>query len=84
MQVFLSISTESWDRNVQVPLTTIDPGSEEVNLLLQLLKRIALDLNKLPTQALVELEHVASQELAIRQKELSGGYVQLQSAAKKL
>ena len=34
-----------------------------------------LDINKLPAQALVELQHVVAQELEDRQKELIDGYV---------
>ena len=84
MQEVSSISFEPQARNVQVPSTTIDAGSEEVNLLLQPFQRISLDLNKLPAQALVELQHVANQELVDRKKELSDGYVQSQSIVEKL
>ena len=60
---------------MQVLLTAIDAGSEEVNMLLQLPQIISLDINKLPTQALVELQHVSTQELADRKKDLTDGYV---------
>ena len=55
MQEFLSINTEPRAMNIQVPLTTIDAGNEEVNLLLRPLRSISLDLNKLLAQVLVEL-----------------------------
>ena len=77
MQEVPLISTEPWSRSVQVPLTGIDVGNEEVNQLLQLIQSIALDLNKLPAQVLVELQHVSTQELENRQKELTDGYMQL-------
>ena len=66
MQEVPSISTEPWDRNVQVPLTAIDMGSEEMNLLLRPLQSIALDINKLPAQVLVELQHVVAHKLVDR------------------
>ena len=44
-------------------------------MLLQLPQIISLDTNKLPTQALVELQHVSTQELADRKKDLTDGYV---------
>ena len=55
MQEFPSISTEPRARNFQVPPTMIDVGNAEVNLWLEPLQSIALDLNKLPTQVLVDL-----------------------------
>ena len=66
MQEFVSISTELQDRNVQFPPTSIDTGIEEVNLLLRPLQSMALDLNKSPAQVLLELHHVATQELEDR------------------
>ena len=84
MQEFPVISTDPRDRNIQLPLTTIDVSSEEVNSLLHPLLSIALDLNKLPTQVLVQLQQVAGQELADRHKELSNGYVQSQDKTNKL
>ena len=56
MQDFPMISTESRARNVQVPPTAIDAGSTEVNSLLQPLPSIAVNLNKLPAQFLVQLQ----------------------------
>ena len=55
MQEFPSINTKPQARNIQVPPTAINTGSEEVNLLLWSLQSIALDLNKLPAQVLMEL-----------------------------
>ena len=60
MQEFPSISTDSRARNIQVPSTVIDAGREEVNQLLRPLHSISLDLNKLPTQVFVELQHVSA------------------------
>ena len=55
MQYILLISTEPWARNVQVSLTAINAGNEEVRQLLRPIQSVALDLNKLSTMALVEL-----------------------------
>ena len=55
MQDISSISTDPGARNVQVPLTSIDVGNEEVQQLLQPIQSVALDLNKLSSMALVEL-----------------------------
>ena len=41
-------------------------------------------MNKLPAQVLVELQHVSTQELEDRLIEMTDGYVQSQSATKKL
>ena len=55
-----------------------------MNPLLQPIQIIALDLNKLPSQELMELQHVVAQELVEMHKELTDGYVQSQSATEKL
>ena len=60
MEEFPSISTDPQAINVQVPPTAIDVGSEEVNLLLWPIQSIALDINKIPAQVLMELQHVSS------------------------
>ena len=75
MQEVSSISTEPWTRNVQAPPIAIDVGSEEVNQLLWPIQSIALDLNKFPAQVLVELQYVASQELADKQKDINDQYL---------
>ena len=64
MQDILSIGTEPWARNMQVPPTMIDVGNEEVHQLLRTIQSVALDLNKLSATALVELQHVSALELA--------------------
>ena len=84
MQDFLTISTELQDRNVQVPSAAIDMRSTEVKSLLQSLLSIVVNLNKLPSQVLVQLQQGVDQELADRKKELSDGYVQSQNTTKKL
>ena len=60
MEEFSSIGTEPRARNIQVPLIAFDTGSEEVNLLLRPLQSIYFDLNKFPTQVLMELQHVVT------------------------
>ena len=60
MQEVLLISTKPWARNVQVPLTAINVGNEEVNQLLWPIQSIDMDLNKLRAQVLVELHHVSA------------------------
>ena len=75
MQEVTLINTEPLARNVQVPPTTINAGNEDVNQLLWPIPSIALDLKELPAQILVELQHITSQELVDRQKELTDGYV---------
>ena len=66
MQEVPSISIEPQARKFQVPPTVIDAGSEEVHQLLQPIKSVSLDMNKFPTQALVELQHFSTQELVDR------------------
>ena len=66
MQNVSLISTEPQDRNVQVPLTTIDVGNEEVHQLLQPIQSVDLDLNKLSAMASVEFQHVFALELVER------------------
>ena len=53
-----SISTKTQARNIQVSPTMIDVENEEVKQLLWLIQSVALDMNKLPAQVLVELQHV--------------------------
>ena len=84
MQDFLTISTELQDRNVQVPSATINTRSIEVNSLLQSLLSIAINIKKLPTQFLVQLQQGVDQELTDRKKDVSDGYVQSQDATNKL
>ena len=55
VQDFVSISTKSRYRNVQVPSTAIDVEREDANSSLQQLQSIALDINKLSTQTLVHM-----------------------------
>ena len=71
-------------RNAQVSPTAINAGSTEVNSLLQPLPSIAFDLNKLPTQVLMQLQQGVFQELDDKQKDLSEGYVQSQDVGEKL
>ena len=75
MQEISLINTEPRARNMQVPPTVIDAENEEVHQLLQPILSVALDLNKLSTMALEELQHVTTLELAKWQKELIEGYV---------
>ena len=84
MQDFLIISTEPWARNIQFPSAAIDTRSTEVKSLLQSLLSIVVNINKLPTQVLVQLQQGADQELVDKKNELSDGYVQSQNATKKL
>ena len=55
VQELSSISTEPQSRNVQVPLTTIDAISEDVNSSLQQLQGVVVDINKLPAQTIVQI-----------------------------
>ena len=84
MQDISSISTDPQARNVQVPLTTIDAWNEEVHQLLRPIQSVALDLNKLSTMELVELQHVSAMEFVEQKRELIEGYVQSHSIAEKL
>ena len=51
---------------MQVPPIMIDARNEEVHQLLRPIQSVDLDLNKLSTMVLVELQHVAALELADR------------------
>ena len=84
MQEIQSISTEPQFRNMQVPLTTINVGNEEVHQLLRPIQSVDLDINKLSATVLVESQHVSALGLVDQQKELTKGYVQSQSAVEKL
>ena len=64
MQNFPPISTDPWDRNMQVSLNAIDVGITEFNSLIQSFSSIAINLNKLPTPVLVQLQQGADQEFA--------------------
>ena len=66
MQDISSITTETQDRNMQVPPTMINIGNEEVHQLLWQVHNVALDMNKLSAMTLVELQHVVTLELADR------------------
>ena len=66
VQEFVSINTEPWVRNLQIPPTAIDVGSKDVNTSLQQLQNISLDINVLSTQTLVHLQRVSNQELVYR------------------
>ena len=63
MQDVPLISTEPWARNVQVSLTAINAENEEVRQLLRPIQSVALDLNKLSSMVLVELQDIATLEL---------------------
>ena len=84
MQDFLIISSEPQVRNLQVPSAAIDMRSTEVKSLLQSLLSIVVNINKLPTQVLVQLQQGAYQALVDKKNELSDGYVQSQNTTKKL
>ena len=60
---------------MQVPLTVIDVGNEEVHQLLRLIQSVALDMKNLSATTLVDLQHVFALELVDRQKDLTKGYV---------
>ena len=60
------ISTEPQVRNVQVPLTAINISNVEGSQQLHPIQSVTLDLNKLSTTKLVELQHGATLELVVR------------------
>ena len=69
---------------MQVPSTAIEAGNDEAHQLLRPIQSVDLDLNKLSTRMLVELQHVVTLELVDQQKELTEGYVQSHRTAEKL
>ena len=57
------ISSGKWVQIVHILLHSIETESEDVNTSLQQFQGIALDVNELSTQTLVELQRVTSQEV---------------------
>ena len=84
LQDILSISIEPQVWNVQVPSTAIDVGNVEGSQQLHPVQSLTLDLNKISTTELVELQHGATLELVTQQQALMVGYIEAQDFAEQL